>query len=83
MVSRRKILNRSRDDLNVEQEVEDDIWFSKEKLFKVSLQFLSRLSALFDNKWHLMLTANFGASSDQLRRRMKRRKERNNLILRS
>lgn len=36
MVSRRKILNRSRDDLNVTQELEDDVWFSKEKLFKVS-----------------------------------------------
>lgn len=36
MVSRRKILNRSRDDLNMDQEVEDDIWFSKEKLYKVS-----------------------------------------------
>lgn len=35
MVSRRKILNRSRDDLNVDQE-EEDIWFQKDKLFKVS-----------------------------------------------
>jgi hypothetical protein len=36
MVSRRKILNRSRDDLNVDQE-EEDIWYQKDKLFKVSL----------------------------------------------
>ena len=35
MVSRRKILNRSRDDLNMDQE-EEDIWFNKDKLFKVS-----------------------------------------------
>lgn len=36
MVSRRKILNRSRDDLNIDQE-EEDIWYQKDKLFKVSL----------------------------------------------
>ena len=40
MVSRRKILSRSRDDLNLErayvqQEDEDDVWYQKEKLFKV------------------------------------------------
>lgn len=34
MVSRRKILNRSRDNLNVDGE-EEDIWFQKDKLFKV------------------------------------------------
>lgn len=39
MVSRRKILNRSRDDLNMDQE-EEDIWFSKDKLYKVSGIFL-------------------------------------------
>lgn len=36
MVSRRKILNRSRDDLNIDLE-EEDIWYQKEKLFKVSV----------------------------------------------
>lgn len=42
MVSRRMILSRSRDDLNLNQtymqqmEEEEDIWYSKEKLFKVS-----------------------------------------------
>lgn len=44
MVSRRKILSRSRDDLNLDQvytkqqmmEEEEDIWYQKEKLFKVS-----------------------------------------------
>lgn len=38
MVSRRKILSRSRDDLNVETFVQDeeDVWYQKEKLFRVS-----------------------------------------------
>lgn len=41
MVSRRKILSRSRDDLNLEQtpykpEDEEDVWYQKDKLFKVS-----------------------------------------------
>lgn len=42
MVSRRKILSRSRDDLNLEhqyvqQEEEEDIWYQKDKLYKVSV----------------------------------------------
>jgi hypothetical protein len=37
MVSRRKILNRSRDDLSADHE-EEDIWYQKDKLFKVSQQ---------------------------------------------
>ena len=39
MVSRRKILSRSRDDLNLEappQEEEEDIWYNKDKLYKVN-----------------------------------------------
>lgn len=36
MVSRRKILSRSRDNLNVNLE-EEDVWHQKEKLFKVSV----------------------------------------------
>jgi hypothetical protein len=42
MVSRRKILSRSRDDLHLDQaymqqlDDEEDIWYQKEKLFKVS-----------------------------------------------
>lgn len=45
MVSRRKILSRSRDDLNLEQQYhqqqqqqddEDDVWYQKDKLYKVS-----------------------------------------------
>ena len=46
MVSRRKILSRSRDDLhldgpvpNSEQE-EEDIWYNKEKLYKVGINSL-------------------------------------------
>lgn len=40
MVSRRKILSRSRDDLNLEhqyqqQDDEEDIWYQKDKLYKV------------------------------------------------
>ena len=42
MVSRRKILSRSRDDLNLDQaylqqqqEEEEDVWYNKDKLFKV------------------------------------------------
>ncbi len=38
MVSRRKILSQSRDELSFElklDEQEDDVWFTKEKLFKV------------------------------------------------
>lgn len=42
MVSRRRILSRSRDDLNLDvvpgfgnQEEEEDVWYQKEKLYKV------------------------------------------------
>lgn len=39
MVSRRKILSRSRDDLNLDQNYppqdEEDVWYQKDKLFKV------------------------------------------------
>lgn len=45
MVSRRKILSRSRDDLNLDQaylhqqqEEEEDVWYQKDKLFKVSTE---------------------------------------------
>lgn len=43
MVSRRRILSRSRDDLNLEmspgypqQEEEEDVWYNRDKLYKVS-----------------------------------------------
>lgn len=43
MISRRRILSRSRDDLNldagagfpVQVEEEEDVWYNKEKLYKV------------------------------------------------
>lgn len=43
MVSRRKILSRSRDDLNLDstyqqQGEEEDVWHQKEKLFKVRVK---------------------------------------------
>lgn len=42
MVSRRKILSRSRDDLHMDTtfqppEDEEDVWYQKDKLYKVSL----------------------------------------------
>ena len=45
MVSRRKILSRSRDDLHLDAPVpnseqdEEDIWYNKEKLYKVGIVF--------------------------------------------
>lgn len=48
MVSRRKILNRSRDGLNIDLD-EDDIWYQKEKLFKVSCCFIMCIEANFRN----------------------------------
>jgi len=48
MVSRRQILSRSRDDLNVDVnfvEEEEDVWYNKEKLFKEHIQEVLQ-------KWH-------------------------------
>lgn len=53
MVSRRKILSRSRDDLNLEhhqhqyvtQDDEEDIWYQKDKLYKVSFHPNSSISS--------------------------------------
>jgi len=46
MVSRRKILSRSRDDLNMDDDYkdytdhhQDDTWYSKEKLYKVLYEY--------------------------------------------
>jgi hypothetical protein len=38
MVSRRRILSRSRDDLNLDivEAPEEDVWYQRDKLFKVS-----------------------------------------------
>lgn len=44
MVSRRRILSRSRDDLTqafaTQVEEEEDVWYQKDKLYKVSAQVL-------------------------------------------
>ena len=45
MVSRRKILSRSTDDLNLEGPVanepeEEDVWFNKDKLYKVRIKLI-------------------------------------------
>ena len=55
MVSRRKILSRSRDDLNLDigygqqVEEEEDIWYQKDKLFKVSFWEVHKI---FTNNWN-------------------------------
>ena len=54
MVSRRKILSRSRDDLNTEQpamqEEEEDVWYQRDKLYKVR----SRIRASSGNLFYQM-----------------------------
>lgn len=60
MISRRRILSRSRDDLNVTdtyavQEEEEDVWYNRDKLYKVSTQILF-LACIFPNQWrHLKI----------------------------
>ncbi|XP_055311639.1 kinesin-related protein 10-like isoform X2 [Sitodiplosis mosellana] len=56
MVSRRKILSRSRDDLSVEQpyvpEEEEDVWYQKDKLFKEHIQeVLDKWDQIDDEIW--------------------------------
>lgn len=56
MVSRRKILSRSRDDLNIDQaymDEEEDIWYQKDKLFKVSktLKIFKKIISRLPEKW--------------------------------
>ncbi|CAO1413228.1 unnamed protein product [Diamesa tonsa] len=58
MVSRRKILSRSRDDLNLDQktymqqEEEEDIWYQKDKLFKEHIQeVLDKWTQIDDEIW--------------------------------
>ena len=45
-MSRRKILSRSRDDLNMEAppDEEEDIWYNKDKLYKVGVHLSVCLS---------------------------------------
>ncbi|KAG8201116.1 hypothetical protein JTE90_028784 [Oedothorax gibbosus] len=53
MVSRRKILSRSRDGLNSDfQEEEDDVWFQKDRLFKDHIQeVLNKWKQIDDEIW--------------------------------
>ncbi|XP_059086658.1 uncharacterized protein LOC131883244 isoform X3 [Tigriopus californicus] len=56
MVSRRKILSRSRDDLNLdvpaEHPEEEDVWYQKEKLFKDHIQeVLNKWESIDDEIW--------------------------------
>ncbi len=48
MVSRRRILSRSRDDLHLDNfpEEEDDVWHMKEKLYKVREKTPSNCSSI-------------------------------------
>ena len=50
MVSRRKILSRSRDDLNLDAFVateEEDVWYQKEKLFRVREKYSHTLICIY------------------------------------
>ncbi|XP_055930166.1 uncharacterized protein LOC129960643 isoform X1 [Argiope bruennichi] len=54
MVSRKKILSRSRDGLNTDfsQEEEDDVWFQKDRLFKDHIQeVLNKWKQIDDEIW--------------------------------
>ncbi|EDW77216.1 uncharacterized protein Dwil_GK22050 [Drosophila willistoni] len=57
MVSRRKILSRSRDDLNLDQtftqqEEEEDVWYQKDKLYKEHIQeVLDKWTQIDDEIW--------------------------------
>ncbi|XP_031623535.1 uncharacterized protein LOC116340913 isoform X2 [Contarinia nasturtii] len=58
MVSRRKILSRSRDDLNLEhqyqqqQDDEEDVWYQKDKLYKEHIQeVLDKWTQIDDEIW--------------------------------
>ena len=68
MVSRRKILSRSRDDLHLDggahnpgEPDEEDIWFNKEKLYKVSQAIIYyytiwRATSMAAITWHQQAT---------------------------
>ncbi|XP_054721722.1 uncharacterized protein LOC129231433 [Uloborus diversus] len=57
MVSRRKILSRSRDELNTDfQEEEEDVWFQKDRLFKDHIQeVLNKWKQIDDEIWAKMI----------------------------
>jgi len=57
MVSRRKILSQSRDELssfepNLQEDPEDDVWYTKEKLYKDHIQeVLDKWDSIDDEIW--------------------------------
>ncbi|CAF4796871.1 unnamed protein product [Pieris macdunnoughi] len=54
MVSRRRILSRSRDDLSqaLAQEEEEDVWYQKDKLYKEHIQeVLDKWTQIDDEIW--------------------------------
>merc|ERR1711879_494426 len=52
MVSRRKILSQSRDELSYVQEEEEDVWYTKDKLFKDHIQeVLDKWESIDDEIW--------------------------------
>lgn len=60
MVSRRKILSRSRDDLNLETtyvQEDEDTWHQKDKLFRVSLQLFLKSSFKLSNLAKMLIDA--------------------------
>ena len=62
MVSRRKILSRSRDDLNTEQpamqEEEEDVWYQRDKLYKVRSRIRASSTEIFFIEWNASLAEN-------------------------
>ena len=72
MVSRRKILSRSRDDLNLdcdsfrpgENKEEEDVWYAKEKLYKVRTWYSKTKGSHFLNVSHLGSSENCTLETD-------------------
>lgn len=73
MVSRRKILSRSRDDLNLDQtftqqEEEEDVWYQKDKLYKVSkieICFYMQFISIMRLRWQFAISWDYRASDDR------------------
>lgn len=61
MVSRRKILSRSRDNLvesQYEEQDEEDIWYNLDKLYKVNSQLIHNKSIIFYVKINEIMFSN-------------------------
>ena len=57
MVSRRKILSQSRDELSYVQEEEEDVWYTRDKLYKVVRKCW---------RWNLQIFGVYWATSDRV-----------------